>query len=118
MIERVEWWLFWGVGPLLWASGIWLFVHSPLSRARKIGWAALLVAIGLGIGALLSLPQIRDRFLILLVALPVLALVDVWLARSNRSFAFWVRACAFEICTVFGCAALARLALDQLLTRR
>jgi hypothetical protein len=40
--------------------------------------------------------------------LPVIAVIDVKLARSNRSFRFWFRACAFEVCTLFGSAAITR----------
>jgi len=36
--------------------------------------------------------------------------VDIRLAKSNRSFVFWFRACEFEVCTVFGSAANTRIA--------
>ena len=51
--------------------------------------------------------------LCLAVILPVIGLADALLLRSRRGFLFWIRACAFEICTVFGVAATARLLLDM-----
>jgi hypothetical protein len=70
--------------------------------------------VGTGIGLLLSLGQIWSRFLVLLLGLPMLAVADVWLFRSRRGLAFWVRACGFEVCTVFGTAACTRYLLDLL----
>jgi hypothetical protein len=99
--------------PPLWASGVWLFTHSALTRRRKLLWAMFLLGVGVAVGLLLPLVAIRDRFLILLALLPVLAVVDIKLAKSNRSFLFWFRACAFEVCTVFAAAALTRLALTR-----
>ena len=66
LLEGAGWWVFFGLGPILWASGVWLFLRSPLTPAKKIGWSLLLLAVGVAIGGLLSLAQIRDRFLILL----------------------------------------------------
>ncbi len=111
VLDRVGWVLFLGLAPLLWASGAWLFVRSPLPRGKKICWTLFLIAIGLAVGAFLPLPGIRNRFFVLLLLLPALALIDIRLARSNRTFSFWVRACAFEVSTVFGCAAAFRLLL-------
>jgi hypothetical protein len=48
----------------------------------------------------------------LIVILPVLGLADVLLLRSGRGLSFWIRACGFEVCTVFGVAAAARVLLD------
>jgi hypothetical protein len=106
--------VFFGVGPVLWVSGILLFVKSDLSPAKKVAWAVLLVAAGAAIGSFLPLSSIRNRFLLLLAVLPVLAVVDVRLARSNRDFWFWFRACAFEVCTVFGSAAITRAVLGAI----
>jgi hypothetical protein len=111
LLDVVGWLLFFGAGLLLWASGVLLFVKSDLSPAKKLGWTAFLVAAGAAIGSFLPLSSIRNRFLLLLAVLPVLAVVDVRLARSNRSFWFWFRACAFEVCTVFGSAAITRAVL-------
>ena len=116
-LEMAGWAVFFGLGAVLWASGIRLFLRSALSRPMKIGWTLVLTASGAVIGSLLSLPQIRNRFLVLLVALPILAIADIQLARSNRSFSFWVRACAFEICTVFASAAIVRFTIDRLMRR-
>lgn len=116
LLDLAGWIVFLGLGPILWASGIRLFLRSPLSRPRKVGWTLLLITTGAVIGGLLSLPQIRNRFLVLLVTLPILAVADVQLARSNRSFSFWLRACAFEICTVFATAATARFTIDRLVS--
>lgn len=85
-----------------------------MSPAKKTVWATLLVGLGAAIGSFLPLVSIRNRFLLLLAVLPILALLDVRLARSNRSFAFWFRACAFEICTVFGSAAITRALLHAI----
>jgi hypothetical protein len=105
------WLAFFLFAGALWASGAWLFVHSALTPLRKIVWTLFLLAAGMAIGAFLSMEAIRIRFLIVLAILPVLAVVDVTLARSNRTLAFWLRACGFEVCTVFGAAALIRLLL-------
>jgi len=97
--------------PLLWTSGVWLFARSGLTARKKALWALFLIALGVAVGLLLPLAAIRNRFLVLLALLPLLALIDLELARSNRTLLFWVRACSFEVCTVFACAALTRLAL-------
>ena len=111
MLDGVAWFVFFGLLPLLWASGVWLFAHSGLTSRKKALWVTFLVIVGAAIGLVLPLVAIRNRFLVLLVLLPVVALVDVRLARSKRTFLFWLRACSFEVCTVFACAALARFAL-------
>jgi hypothetical protein len=77
-----------------------------------VGWTALLVLAGLGIGVVLPLSQVWGKFLWSIVILPVLGLADVWLLRSGRGPSFWIRACGFEVCTVFGAAAAARYLLD------
>jgi hypothetical protein len=107
-LDVFGWLLFFGAGLLLWASGVFLFARSNLSPAKKVGWTTFLVAAGVAIGFFLPLVSIRNRFVLLIAALPILALIDVRLARSNRSYQFWFRACAFEICTVFGSAAVTR----------
>lgn len=114
LLDIVAWAIFLGLGPVLWASGLWLFLVSSLSRSRKTAWAVFLVSLGVAIGYVLPLPSIRNRFLLLLVVLPLLAIVDVKLAKSNRRFSFWLRACSFEICTVFGSAALTRIAVERI----
>jgi hypothetical protein len=108
----VAWLVFLGAGPILWVSGIAVFVRSSLSTARKLVWTVVLLLVGSTIGVLLPLDGIRDRFLLLAAALPLLALADVWLMRGRRGFSFWFRACAFEICTVFAAAAVVRKILD------
>jgi hypothetical protein len=108
LLDAAAWAIFLGLGPVLWASGVWLFCRASLSLPRKLAWALFLVAVGLAIGRVLPLEGIRNRFLVLLASLPFLALADVRLARSDRGFAFWFRACAFEVCTVFGSAAIGR----------
>jgi hypothetical protein len=97
---------------VLWFAGFRLFLRSGLSRARKVGWAAFLVLVGIGIGVVLPLGQVWTKFLLLIVILPVLGLADVLLLRSKRSLSFWIRACGFEVCTVFGVAAASRFLLD------
>jgi O-antigen ligase len=108
-LDRGAWLVFFGLVPILWASGVWLFIHSALSSSKKIGWVLFLIVCGIAIGFVLPLAGIRNRFLVLLAVLPLLAVVDIGLARSNRRFFFWLRACGFEVCTVFGCAAVTRL---------
>ncbi|TMQ70046.1 MAG: hypothetical protein E6K81_13500 [Candidatus Eisenbacteria bacterium] len=54
--------------------------------------------------AALPLGQLWSKFLLLLAILPLLAAADVWLLRSGRGFTFWVRACGFEVGTVFAAA--------------
>ncbi len=111
VLDRAAWVAFIGLMPPLWASGVWLFARSGLTRRKKFVWTMLLVGVGAAIGFLLPLAAIRNRFLVLLLLLPVLGFIDIRLARSNRTYLFWVRACSFEICTVFASAALVRLAL-------
>jgi hypothetical protein len=97
---------------ILWAAGLRLFLRSGLSRSRKLTWIAVLVGVGGAVGALLPLHGILYRFVIVLCAVPLLGIADVLLLRSRRSFSFWLRACGFEVCTVFAVAALIRLFLD------
>jgi dolichyl-phosphate-mannose--protein O-mannosyl transferase len=93
---------------VLWVAGLQLFLRSHLSRARKTNWSAFLLLVGIGIGLLLPSDQIWRRFLVVMVGLPILAVADVWLFRSGRDLSFWIRACGFEVCTVFGTAGGAR----------
>jgi hypothetical protein len=114
VLDLLAWAVFLGIGPILWASGVVLFLRSALSRLRKTGWTLFLVSVGIAIGYVLPLPGIRNRFLVLLVGLPILAVVDVKLAKSSRRFSFWFRACSFEICTIFGTAAATRLMVERI----
>jgi hypothetical protein len=97
---------------VVWFAGLRLFLQSDLSRTRKVGWTAFLVLVGIGIGVVLPLSQVWSKFFLLIVILPVLGLADVLLLRSGRGLSFWIRACGFEVCTVFGAAAAARFLLD------
>jgi hypothetical protein len=99
---------------ILWLAGMRLFLQSDLSRRRKLGWSAILVLVGIGIGVALPLSLVWSKFLWLIVILPALGLVDVWLLRSGRGLSYWIRACGFEVCTVFGAAASGRHLLDLL----
>ena len=96
----------------VWVAGLRLFLQSGLSRRKKVRWTALLVLVGIGIGAAVPLSQVWSKFLLLIVILPALGLADVLLLRSGRGLSFWIRACGFEVCTVFGAAAAARFLLD------
>jgi hypothetical protein len=100
-----------GVG-VVWFAGLRLFLRSDLSRTRKVGWTACLLLVGIGIGVVLPLSQVWRKFCLLIVILPMLGLGDVLLLRSRRGLSFWIRACGFEVCTVFGAAAATRFALD------
>lgn len=71
-----------------------------------------MAVVGFGIGAVLPLGQLWSKFVVVLLILPALALADVLLLRSGRGVAFWVRACGFEVVTVFAAAAIARVLLD------
>jgi len=97
---------------VVWFAGLRLFLQSDLSRTRKAGWTALLVFVGICVGVVLPLSQVWSKFFLLIVILPVLGLADVLLLRSRRGLSFWIRACGFEVCTVFGAAAAARCLLD------
>lgn len=97
---------------VVWFAGLRLFLQSDLSRARKVGWTAFLVLVGIGIGVVLSLTQVWSKFLLLIVILPALGLADVLVLRPGRGLSFWIRACGFEVCTVFAAAAAARFLLD------
>jgi hypothetical protein len=114
LLDAAAWAVFLGLGPVLWASGLRLFLRSSLSHPWKAGWTLVLVSVGIAIGCLLPLTGIRNRFLALLLGLPLLAIVDLTLAKSNRQPSFWLRACSFEIGTVFGTAAITRLALERI----
>lgn len=106
MGDFVAWTLFLVLGPILWASGLWLYLRAEMSAQKKWIWALLLAVLGSAIGLLLPLRAIRDRFLIVAAVLPILAFIDTKLATSRRGMLFWFRACAFEVCTVFGVAGI------------
>ena len=95
-----------------WFAGLRLFLQSGLSRTRKVGWTAFLILVGIGIGIVLPLHEVWSKFVLLIVILPVLGFADLLLLRSRRGLSFWIRACGFEVCSVFGAAALARFLLD------
>ena len=97
---------------MVWFAGLRLFLKSGLSGRKKVGWTAFLFLVGIAIGVVLPLSQVWSKFLLLIVILPVLGLADVLLLRSGRGLSFWIRACGFEVCTVFGAAISARLLLD------
>ncbi|MFZ2489907.1 MAG: hypothetical protein WA208_00345 [Thermoanaerobaculia bacterium] len=99
---------------ILWLAGLRLFLQTDSSRGRKLGWTALLLLVGIAIGVVLPSSQVWSKFLWLIAILPVLGLADVWLLRSGRGLSYWIRACGFEVCTVFGAAAAARYVLDLL----
>ncbi len=61
---------------------------------------------------MLPLSELRSKFLMVLALVPLLAAVDVWLLRSEHGLTFWIRACGFEACSVFGAAAVARWVFD------
>jgi hypothetical protein len=113
VLDVVAWAVFFGSIPILWASGVVLFLRSSLSGMRKMGWTLFLVSVGIAIGYALSLSGIRNRFLVLLAGLPILAIIDVKLAKSSRRLSFWFRACSFEVTTVFGTAAATRLMIER-----
>ncbi len=97
---------------VVWFAGLQLFLQSDLSRTRKVGWTAFLVFVGIGIGVVLPLTQVWSKFFLMIVILPALGFADVLLLRSRRGLSFWIRACGFEVCTVFGVAATSRALLN------
>ena len=99
-------------GAILWLSGLRLFLRAELSRRRKLVWTACLVVTGGLIGLLLSGRQVWEKFLILLALLPALGVVDIVLLKSRRGLSFWIRACGFELGTVFGMAGVVRILSD------
>ena len=105
-------WMLVAGSAALWISGLRLFLTSGLTSTRKVTWSAALVAIGMMIGFILPTDAILRRFLLLLLALPLLAAFDLLVLRSQRTFAFWVRACGFEVCTVFAAATISRYFFD------
>ncbi len=114
VLDVVAWVVFLGLSFILWASGVVLFLRSSLSLLRKTGWTLFLLSVGAAIGYMLPLPAIRNRFLVLLVGLPILAVIDAKLAKSNRRLSFWFRDCSYEICTVFGTAAATRFVVERI----
>jgi hypothetical protein len=100
------------VAAALWLAGLVLFLRAELSTRYKINWTTVLVLVGAVAAAALPLSQIWDKFLIALGILPLLAVADVALFRSNRTFLFWLRACGFEVGTIFLVALGLRVLLD------
>ena len=101
-----------GVG-IVWFAGLRLFLQSGLSRTKKVGWTMCLVLVGIAIGVVLPFSQLWSKFLFLIVVLPVLGFADVWLLRSGRGLSFWMRACGFDVSTVFAVAVATRFLLDR-----
>ncbi len=92
----------------LWLSGLRLFLRAHLSRRRKVLWSGFLLCVGIVIGCLLPQAAILEKFLIIFCSIPVLAAIDILLVKSRRGFLFWIRACGFEICSVFYVAVAVR----------
>lgn len=114
MLRTLLIWSATGAAALLWAAGLRLFLAAEMKASWKLIWSGFLVAVGIGIGFALSLPDLAIKFLWVIAILPILALVDVLVLRQSRGFVYWFRACAFEVVTVFGTAALSRVVLDFL----
>lgn len=97
---------------VLWIAGLRLFLRSSLTTRRKLIWSAVLLVVGAAIGSILPHDAFFRRFALLIAALPILAAVDLFVLRSGRTFSFWLRACGFEVCTVFAAAFVARWIFD------
>ena len=102
------------VGAILWVLGLQLYLRAEYSPRDKFIWTGVLIIVGIAIGLLLPAPSIRGKFILLLLALPILAAVDLLFLRPARTLSFWVRACGYEVCTVFGVAGLTRLLLNAI----
>lgn len=100
------------IAAALWAAGLRVFLHSGLTVQRRLSWSGFLLLVGIAVAFVLPLPQIWNKFLIVLAIIPLAAAADLWLFRSGRSFSFWLRACGFEAGTVFFAAMGTRLLLD------
>ena len=100
------------VSAALWAAGLRLFVRSGMTQQRMAAWCSFLLLIGVCIGVLLPLRDVWHKFLWVMAILPAIAAADVFLFRSSRGLTYWIRACGFEVVTVFAVAAAARYALD------
>lgn len=100
------------VAAALWGAGLSLFLQSRMTTRRKIAWSCFLVLIGLCVGVVLPLRDIWNKFLWMMAVLPLIAAADVFVFRSTRGLTYWIRACGFEVGTVFALAAAVRYALD------
>lgn len=98
----------------LWVAGLWLFVRADMTTRRKVVWTCALLLIGIGLGVVLPAHDVWIKFLWVMALLPVIAAADVTLFRSRRGMTYWIRACGFEVVTVFAAATVARYALDSL----
>lgn len=102
------------VAAALWVAGLQLFVRAALTKRWKLSWSCFLIFVGIGIGVALPLGEVGSKFLLIMAVLPVIAAADVFLFRSRRGLSYWIRACGFEVGTVFAVAAAARYGLDFL----
>jgi hypothetical protein len=100
------------VSAALWGAGLWLFVRADMTKRWKVAWSGFLVLIGVCVGVVLPLHDVWNRFLWVMAVLPLIAAADVLLFRATRGLTYWIRACGFEVVTVFAVATAARYALD------
>lgn len=96
----------------LWFAGLRLFLRSSMPTRKKVEWSVLLVLVGIAIGCALPSDQVWSRFLWVAASLPILAALDVLVLRSGHGIGFWIRACGFEVCTVFAAGIITRFLLD------
>jgi hypothetical protein len=97
-----------------WVAGLWLFVAADLPKRRKLAWVSVLVIVGVCVGVVLPTEQVSGKFLWAVALLPLVAAADLLLFRSGRGLSYWLRACGFEVVTVFAAAAAVRYTLDVL----
>jgi hypothetical protein len=102
------------IGGILWVLGLQLYLRAEYSLRDKFIWTGVLILVGVTIGLLLPAPSIRGKFILLLLTLPIVAAVDLVFLRPARTLSFWLRACGYEVCTVFGVAGLTRLILGAI----
>lgn len=112
MLRALLIWSAIAAAAILWAAGLRLFLAAEMTVRWKLIWSGFLLVVGIALGFALSLHDLATKFLWVLAILPILAAADVVMLHAKRGLTYWIRACGFEVVTVFGAAAMARLALD------
>lgn len=96
----------------LWFAGLRLFLRSTLPRNRKLTWSAFLLLVGGRVGFPVPGAQVWSEFLLVLANAAASCPCGRVAAPVGTRVVVLVRACAFEVCTVFGAAGVARALFD------